>query len=94
MNTWIESKDPAKVQSVVDNQGEWLKERYHTDDVYFAIWMHAVNGAVRRRVLVHFDDLEDWGYRDAYDADMHPKDAALGMLEDNGYGDAYDEALG
>lgn len=91
MNAWIDNLPGPKLASVVENQGDWMKERYHTDDVHFAIWLHALNSAVRRRVLVDFDDLEDWGYHDAYDADMTPKEAAIEMLEDTGYD--FDEAL-
>lgn len=92
-NPWIESLPGPRLAQVVEEQGDRLKERYYTDDVYFAVWMHALNRAVQRRILLHFDDLEDWCYRDAYDAGESPRDAAIEMLEDNGYADAYDEAL-
>jgi hypothetical protein len=74
----------------VTEHGDALKERYHTEDVFFALWLHALNRAVQRRVLVSFDDLEDWDYWSAYDAGQMPKDAALEMLADNGWDDAYD----
>jgi hypothetical protein len=54
------------------------------------MWLHALNRAVQRRVLVSFDDLEDWDYWSNYDAGMMPVDAALQMLADNGWDDAYD----
>lgn len=90
-NPWIQGLPGPKLQQVIDEKGEALKERHHTDDVFFAIWLQALDQAVRRRVLVRYDDLEDWGYWDAYDAGMSPRDAAIEMLEDAGWD--FDEAL-
>jgi hypothetical protein len=92
-NPWIESLPGPRLAQLVEEKGDALKERYHVDDVYFAVWLHALNRAVQRRVLVSFDDLEDWDYWSAYDAGMSPKDAAIEMLADAGWADAYDEAL-
>jgi hypothetical protein len=91
MNAWIENLPGPRLAQVIEEQGDRLMERYHTDDPHFAVWLHALNRVVQRRVLVSFDDLEDWDYWSAYDADYSPKDAALEMLEDAGW--AYDEAL-
>jgi hypothetical protein len=76
---------------MIAEHGEYLKERYRTDDVYFAVWLHAVNRAVERRVAVSFDILEDWDYISAYESDMSPRDTAIQMLQDNGWG--FDEGL-
>ena len=84
-NPWFDTLPGPRLQQVIEEKGEALKERYYTDDVWFAIWLHTLNRAVQRRVMLSFDDLEDWCYRDAYDGGMSPKDAALEMLEDNGY---------
>ena len=92
-NPWFDTLPGPRLAEVIEQKGDALKERYYTDDVMFAIWMHAVDRAVMRRVLVSAFDLEDWMYRDAYDAGQSPRDAAIDMLDDNGYGDAYDEAL-
>lgn len=43
--------------------------------------------------MMSFDDLEDWGYRDAYDSDLSPHEAALEMLADNGWWNEELEAL-
>lgn len=93
MNAWIDSLPGPRLAQVIEKSGDALKERYHTDDVMFAVWLHALNRAVQRRVILSFDDLEDWDYWSAYEGGMSPVDAALEMLDDNGYADAYDEAL-
>jgi hypothetical protein len=90
MNPWIENLPGPKLQRVVDERGDALKERYHTDDVYFAIWLYALDRAVQRRVMVSFSDLEDWDYWTAYDAGQSPKEAAIEMLIDNGWDSAFD----
>lgn len=87
-NPWIDGLPGPRLLQVIEERGDALKERYHTDDVHFAVWMHAMNKAVQRRVIISFDDLEDWGYADAYDEGMFPSDAALQMLRDNGWGEA------
>jgi hypothetical protein len=35
------------------------------------------------------DDLPDWGYRDAYDDEVTPSEAAQEILEENGF-DSFD----
>jgi hypothetical protein len=84
-NPWFDGLNGPKVQRVIEERGDRLKEYYGTDDVYFALWMHAVSARVMRLVHVGALDLEDWAYRDNYDAGMLPVDAAVQMLEDNGY---------
>jgi len=92
-NPWIQNLPGPRLKQVVEENGDALKERHHTDDVYFAIWLHALNRAVQRRVVLTYDDLEDWDYWSAYEGGMSPKDAAIQMLTDAGWGDAFDEAL-
>jgi|GEM_PF-2858248 len=92
-NPWIDNLPGPRLAEMVRKNGGTLMERYHTDDVYFAVWLHALNRVVQRRVRLSFDDLEDWDYWSSYDAGESPKDAALEMLADNGWADAYDEAL-
>jgi hypothetical protein len=92
-NPWINNLPGPRLKEMVAKHGDNLKKRYGTDDVYFAVWMHAVNRAVQRRVLVSFDDLEDWDYWSSYEAGQFPRDAAVQMLADNGWGDAYAEPL-
>ena len=90
-NPWIENLPGPRLKQVIEEKGDDLKKRYHTDDVYFALWMHAMNRAVQRRVPVSYDDLEDWDYWSAYESDMSPRDTAIQMLQDNGWG--FDEGL-
>ena len=89
-NPWIDSLPGPRLQEVIEKEGGALKSRYGTDDVYFALWLHALNRAVQRRVLISFDDLEDWDYWSAYDAGQSPKEAAIEMLIDNGWDSAFD----
>ena len=42
----------------------------------FEDWMAAVNTHIQRRTGLDRDDLPDWNYRDAYDDDMSPSEAA------------------
>lgn len=84
-NPWFDTLPGPRLEAIIAEKGEALMKRHHTDDVWFAIWLQALNQSVQRRVMLSFDDLEDWCYRDAYDGGMSPKDAALEMLEDNGY---------
>jgi hypothetical protein len=88
-NPWIQGLPGPALRKVIDEKGLALKERHHTDDVFFAVWLQALDQAVARRVMVRYDDLEDWDYWSAYDAGMSPREAAIEMLEDNGYSDAY-----
>lgn len=90
MNAWIANLPGPRLKRVVEEKSDALMKRHHTDDVYFAVWLQALDQAVRRRIILSYDDLEDWGYWDAYDADMTPRDAAIEMLYDNGYADWLD----
>jgi Family of unknown function (DUF5419) len=84
-NPWFDTLPGPKLKKVIAEHGDALKERHHTDDVYFAIWLHTLDRSVQRRVLVSYQDLEDWDYWSAYDAGMSPRDAAVEMLQDNGW---------
>lgn len=90
-NPWIDGLPGPRLAQVIEEHGERLKERHHTDDVYFALWMEVLNRAVQRRVMLSYDDLEDWDYWSSYDAGQSPREAAITMLEDAGYD--FDEAL-
>jgi len=84
-NPWIQNLHGPRLAKVVEEKGDALMERHHTENVYFAIWLQALDQAVARRVAVRYDDLEDWGYWDAYEAGMSPLDAALEMLAEAGW---------
>ena len=85
MNTWIESLPADKVEAWIAKNGERACADHMTDDPHFALWLHYVDRAVMRRVMIGYRDLEDWDYWSAYDAGMSPVDAAIEMLEDAGY---------
>jgi|KBSMisStaDraftv2_1062788.scaffolds.fasta_scaffold945075_2 hypothetical protein len=89
-NPWIQGLPGPRLLDVIAKHGDDLKARHHTDDVYFAIWLHALDRAVQRRVLVSYDDLEDWDYWSAYEGGQSPKEAALDMLTDAGWASAVD----
>ena len=82
---WFATIDADKLSAWIEKNGEAAKKRHHTDDVYFAVWMHQLNIIVRNRTFMSYDDLEDWDYWMAYDAGMSPREAAGDMLEDLGY---------
>lgn len=88
-NPWFDTLPGPRLKKIIEEHGDKLLERYHTIDVHFAVWMHAMNKAVQRRVPMSYDDFEDWDYRTAYDEGMFPARAAIQMLDDNGYGDEY-----
>ncbi len=85
MNAWIDSLPGPRLASVIEKNGDDLKKRHHTVDVHFAIWLEVLDRSVRRRVMMSYDDLEDWDYWSAYDSDYSPRDAALEMLADAGW---------
>jgi hypothetical protein len=84
-NQWIQNLPGPRLKEVVEKHGDALKKRHRTDDVYFAIWLETLNRAVQRRVIISYDDLEDWDYWSAYEAGMAPRDAATQMLADAGW---------
>ena len=89
-NPWIRSLPADKVEAWIEKNGQRACEEHWTEDPYFALWLHYVDRAVRRTVLISYRDLEDWDYWSAYDGGMSPKEAAYVMLEDAGYHDGRD----
>lgn len=49
----------------------------------YGAWMSECNRLMVARVGVGASDIEDWGWRDAYDDGIPPKDAVDGALEDS-----------
>lgn len=90
-NAWINGLPGPRLADVIEKDGDRLKEQYHTDDPFFALWLHMVDRSVTRRVHMGIYDLEDWDYASAYEADSTPLQAALQMLEDNGWSGAFEE---
>lgn len=82
MNAWIESREQDALDAVVSESGELCKQLYQTDDVYFAIWLAYVDRRFQRRFGASLLDVEDWTWRDAYDADMTPLAAFESASED------------
>jgi hypothetical protein len=93
-NDWINNLPGPRLKQVIAEHGDALMARHHTDDVHFALWLETLDRAVQRRVLISYDDLEDWPYWDAYEAGMSPRDAALQMLADAGWDVGNVEVIG
>jgi len=84
-NPWVLALPAEKVEEWIEKNGERAMDEHMTTDPYFALWLHYVDRATRRRAWVSYRDLEDWDYWSAYDAGMSPVDAAIDMLDANGY---------
>lgn len=54
----------------------------------FAAWMQQVNAAVLAQAFVSADDLPDQPYREWYEDDLSPEEAATTALEDAGFCEA------
>lgn len=85
MNEWVKSLPPNKVWDWIDKNGIAAKERHHTDDVYFALWLTFFDKQCLRGMGVSYSDMEDWDYRSAYDEGMSPRAAFIAMTEDLEY---------
>lgn len=83
MNTWIAGLPADKVKQWIAKNGERAMDIHRTDDPHFALWLHYVDRAVRRRIHLSYMDLEDWDYWSAYDGGMSPAEAALEALSYN-----------
>lgn len=51
----------------------------------FAQWMKRVDSAIGAQCGLSSDDLSDVCYRDWYDSDVTPREAARMALEENGF---------
>ncbi len=51
----------------------------------FSVWMGKVDSALQNEVGIGISDLADWGYRDAFDDEMPPEEAAAEVLAANGW---------
>jgi hypothetical protein len=58
-----------------------------TSETAFKKWMTEVDVAVGARAFVSAYDLPDQPYRDWFEDDMSPDEAAVAALEEAGYGD-------
>lgn len=84
-NPWFDTLPGPRLAAVIEDKGDALKAKHDTEDVYFALWLEAVDRAVMRRALIGYRDLEDWDYWSNYDAGMDPREAAVEMLTANGW---------
>jgi hypothetical protein len=83
VNAWIAAKDPAVVSAIADRIAE--KEPTRIDnaagDRSFAVWMLGVDRALRATTGFNHSDLPDWSWRNAYDDDLTPVNAAADALQ-------------
>lgn len=88
-NSWVQNKLEKLGPEWLETHAEKLaalRARHHTEDTHFAMWMTRLNSRVQHRVMMSYDDLEDWDYWSAYAGDTDPAEAADDMLFDLGYG--------
>lgn len=85
--TYIDGLDQDKVTRTLAEKGSALTERWHTDDQRFALWLQLCNRNMAGRIGFGVDDIEDWTWRDAYDAGMDPRSAVNEALEHSGMGE-------
>lgn len=82
-SSWFETLPGPAVRSWIDKNGEAAKKAHGTDNVFFALWLHYLDRAVRGRVWMSYRDMEDYDYWAMYEAGYSPKEAAEQMLEDS-----------
>lgn len=81
MNAWLKSKPEDKIARVIakmvaatDRLSVDMRN-YAGDDNEFCLWLWLCNDRIMRRLGVGLMDIEDWGWRDAYDSDLSPAEA-------------------
>lgn len=87
VNSWLKNKLDQLGSDWLKKNEEKLarsKERHHTEDDHFALWMSLFNQHVAKRTGLSYDDFEDWDFRAAYESDMSPAEAAQDFMVDNG----------
>ncbi len=83
MNAWIATKDPAKVDTAADLIAEHEPNRLTEadGDREFAVWLYEVDRVIRTRTEgFGHRDLPDFGWREAYNDDLSPTDAAADAI--------------
>lgn len=61
------------------------------NDMRYETWLGRVQTEVNHIVLVDLNDMSDFCYRDAFEANESPRETARNVLDDNGYGYDLDE---
>ena len=90
MNAWIATKDPAVIAEIADRIAAHEPARIDNaaGDRNFAVWMFGVDRKLRATTGFNHSDLPDWSWRNAYDDDLTPDDAAADARQFwNEYGD-------
>jgi hypothetical protein len=90
--SWLETKPAdAVADAVVDLMASTdpatrdLVDNYCGGDGRFALWMSLLNKRCITMLGLQVMDLEDWHWRDAYDAGDAPREAFLNFLEEYPY---------
>lgn len=83
MNAWIASKPEQSVEQAIAKLTEHMPQRIAdaNGDGHMALWLYAVDRIVVGRFGIGRRDLPDQGWRERYDADMSPADAAGEAIE-------------
>lgn len=89
--TWLDSIDAETVEAALDQfSGQPTYSDlmdYADSDERFALWLFMANRWVFQDTgLEGIDDLEDWMWRDAFDAGHSPRGAVTDALADMGLG--------
>ena len=91
MSTWLDQKPADVVEAAIETlsrQDDPAAEAlfsYCGQDMRFALWLSLANKRVRRLTGVGVFDLEDWRWRDTYDAGESPKEAVAEFLDEGGW---------
>jgi hypothetical protein len=88
--SWLDTKDPeviaAAIEKLAGSNNPASKEivDYAGGDLRFALWLYLVKKRCVTVLGLGIFDLEDWRWRDAYDAGSSPKEAFADFREDLG----------
>ncbi|MBB2157350.1 hypothetical protein HLH33_13680 [Gluconacetobacter diazotrophicus] len=72
-------------QPITRDDSDPMMASYTSDHLGFHGWLRAVDRAISRRIGIGVFDLPDRCWRDAYDDQVLPRDAALEALADEGW---------
>lgn len=86
MTTWIDTQDPTKVDAALTRlathpQGQRAID-YAGGEPEFGLWLAIVDRRVSGTYGLGIFDLQDWAWRDLYDAGLSPTEAAREAVED------------
>ncbi|UZF59312.1 hypothetical protein LH935_28430 (plasmid) [Gordonia polyisoprenivorans] len=83
MNAWIASKPESSVNKAIAELTAKQPQRIAdaNGDGHMAVWLYAVDRIIVGRFGIGHRDLPDQAWRERYDADMSPADAAGEAIE-------------